>query len=108
MSLLDPRVWLVAVFGMALAYGGGRWQQYAHDKAVYAAERTKAALSAAVPIPVIASGGISSIADLEALCLESKISGAIVGRALYDGRIDLKEALAIAAEHRPPASDGAG
>ena len=48
MSLLDPRVWLVAVFGMALAYGGGRWQQYAHDKAVYAAERTKAALSAAV------------------------------------------------------------
>ena len=67
-----------------------------------------AALSADVPIPVIASGGISSIGDIEALCRENAISGAIVGRALYDGRIDLKEALALIAERRPPASSEAG
>ncbi|WP_227459329.1 DUF2514 family protein [Cupriavidus pauculus] len=48
MSLLDPRVWLAVILGLALAYGGGRWQQSTHDKAAYAAERTKAALSAAV------------------------------------------------------------
>ena len=48
MSLLDPRVWLAVILGLALAYGGGRWQQAGHDKAAYASERTKAALSAAV------------------------------------------------------------
>lgn len=47
MSLLNPRVWLAVIFGMALAYGGGRWQQSNHDDAAYAAERTTAALSAA-------------------------------------------------------------
>ncbi len=45
--------------------------------------------------PVIASGGIGSIADLISLAdLESEgIKGIIVGRALYDGSIDLKEAI---------------
>ena len=47
--------------------------------------------------PVIASGGVSSIADLQALKAEENtgIDGVIVGRALYDGRIDPKEALAL-------------
>ena len=55
-----------------------------------------AALARAVSIPVIASGGVSSIADLVALrdCGAS-LDGAISGRALYDGAIDLKEALAV-------------
>lgn len=48
MSLLDPRVWLAAVLALGLAYFSGRWQQSGHDKASYAAERTNAALSAAV------------------------------------------------------------
>ncbi|GHH00025.1 1-(5-phosphoribosyl)-5-[(5-phosphoribosylamino)methylideneamino]imidazole-4-carboxamide isomerase [Pseudodonghicola xiamenensis] len=54
-----------------------------------------AALARAVSIPVIASGGVSSIADLVALrdC-GAQLNGAISGRALYDGAIDLKEALA--------------
>ncbi|WP_417677449.1 1-(5-phosphoribosyl)-5-[(5-phosphoribosylamino)methylideneamino]imidazole-4-carboxamide isomerase [Pseudodonghicola sp.] len=54
-----------------------------------------AALARAVSIPVIASGGVSSIADLIALrdC-GAALNGAISGRALYDGAIDLKEALA--------------
>jgi phosphoribosylformimino-5-aminoimidazole carboxamide ribotide isomerase len=45
--------------------------------------------------PVIASGGIGSIEDLISLAdLENKgIEGIIVGRALYDGTIDLKEAI---------------
>lgn len=54
-----------------------------------------AQLAASVTIPVIASGGVSSIKDLIALrdC-GVKLNGAISGRALYDGAIDLKEALA--------------
>ncbi|KUJ79393.1 1-(5-phosphoribosyl)-5-[(5-phosphoribosylamino)methylideneamino]imidazole-4-carboxamide isomerase [Ruegeria profundi] len=51
-------------------------------------------LARAVSIPVIASGGVSSIADLIALrdC-GVELNGAISGRALYDVAIDLKEAL---------------
>jgi phosphoribosylformimino-5-aminoimidazole carboxamide ribotide isomerase len=55
------------------------------------------ALSEAVSIPVIASGGFASIDDVKALCepRAKKLAGAITGRALYDGRIDPKEALAL-------------
>ncbi|WP_106745440.1 1-(5-phosphoribosyl)-5-[(5-phosphoribosylamino)methylideneamino]imidazole-4-carboxamide isomerase [Yoonia maritima] len=52
-----------------------------------------AELARAVDIPVIASGGVSSMADLSALKATGVISGAISGRALYDGAIDLSEAL---------------
>ncbi|MEO0486005.1 MAG: 1-(5-phosphoribosyl)-5-[(5-phosphoribosylamino)methylideneamino]imidazole-4-carboxamide isomerase [Pseudomonadota bacterium] len=54
-------------------------------------------LARAVTIPVIASGGVSSMADLTALRDTGVISGAISGRALYDGAIDLAEALALLA-----------
>jgi len=52
-----------------------------------------AALARAVSIPVIASGGVSSLVDLIALKETQVISGAISGRALYDGAIDLAAAL---------------
>jgi phosphoribosylformimino-5-aminoimidazole carboxamide ribotide isomerase len=55
------------------------------------------ALADAVSIPVIASGGFASLADVRAL-LEpraKKLAGAIVGRALYDGRLDAAEALQV-------------
>jgi phosphoribosylformimino-5-aminoimidazole carboxamide ribotide isomerase len=52
-----------------------------------------AALARAVDIPVIASGGVSSMSDLTALKDTGVISGAISGRALYDGAIDLSAAL---------------
>lgn len=57
-----------------------------------------AALARAVSIPVIASGGVSSIADLEGLrdC-GAPVAGAITGRALYDGAFDLRAALAALA-----------
>ncbi|RGP36662.1 1-(5-phosphoribosyl)-5-[(5-phosphoribosylamino)methylideneamino]imidazole-4-carboxamide isomerase [Pseudotabrizicola alkalilacus] len=51
------------------------------------------ALARAVTIPVIASGGVSSMADLTALQATGVIAGAISGRALYDGAIDLATAL---------------
>lgn len=51
------------------------------------------ALARAVSIPVIASGGVSSLADLIALRDTGVISGAISGRALYAGAIDLAAAL---------------
>jgi phosphoribosylformimino-5-aminoimidazole carboxamide ribotide isomerase len=50
-------------------------------------------LARAVSIPVIASGGVSSLADLTALRDTGVISGAISGRALYDGAINLSEAM---------------
>jgi phosphoribosylformimino-5-aminoimidazole carboxamide ribotide isomerase len=55
------------------------------------------ALADEVIIPVIASGGLASIADVQAL-LEpraSKLAGAVAGRALYDGRLDPAEALRL-------------
>jgi phosphoribosylformimino-5-aminoimidazole carboxamide ribotide isomerase len=55
------------------------------------------ALAEAISIPAIASGGFASIDDVKAL-LEpraKKLEGAIVGRALYDGRLDPAEALAL-------------
>ena len=51
------------------------------------------ALSRAVSIPVIASGGVSQMSDLLALRDTGTIAGAISGRALYDGAIDLAAAL---------------
>ncbi len=51
------------------------------------------ALARAVTIPVIASGGVASLADLTALRDTGVIAGAISGRALYDGAIDLTQAL---------------
>ncbi len=50
-------------------------------------------LARAVSIPVIASGGVSSLADLMALRDTGVIAGAISGRALYDGAIDLAAAI---------------
>jgi phosphoribosylformimino-5-aminoimidazole carboxamide ribotide isomerase len=56
-----------------------------------------AALAEAVSIPVIASGGVSSLDDIAALlAVEARgIEGVICGRALYDGRVDPKSALAL-------------
>ena len=57
------------------------------------------ALADAVAIPVVASGGLASLADVVRLTMPDahKLEGAISGRALYDGRIDAKEALAVLA-----------
>lgn len=53
------------------------------------------ALARAVSVPVIASGGVSSLTDIRALAVEKCVTGVIVGRALYDGRIDLTDALKL-------------
>ena len=55
-------------------------------------------LARQVDIPVIASGGVAGIEDIEALAAAAHegIEGVITGRALYDGRLDLGEALAKA------------
>ena len=58
-----------------------------------------AELADAVTIPVIASGGLASLDDIRRLIEPryEKLDGAIAGRALYDGRLDAKEALALIA-----------
>ena len=63
------------------------------------------ALAEAVSIPVVASGGLASIADVQAM-LEPrarKLAGAIAGRALYDGRLDAAAALALIKSSRAAA-----
>jgi phosphoribosylformimino-5-aminoimidazole carboxamide ribotide isomerase len=56
-----------------------------------------AALARALKTPVIASGGVAAIDDIAALKAHESdgIAGAILGRALYDGRVDLKAALTL-------------
>lgn len=54
-----------------------------------------AALAEAISIPVIASGGVSSLDDLRALKACTKLQGVISGRAIYDGRIDVAQAIAL-------------
>ena len=63
------------------------------------------ALARAVTIPVIASGGLASMADIERLTHPdcAALAGAISGRALYDGRIDPVEALSLLRAARAPA-----
>jgi phosphoribosylformimino-5-aminoimidazole carboxamide ribotide isomerase len=59
-------------------------------------------LAESISIPVIASGGLASIADIEVLVSPraKKLEGTIAGRALYDGRIDPAAALALIASKK--------
>ena len=57
-----------------------------------------AEMARAVSIPVIASGGVASVDDIRALLtVDAPIAGSILGRALYDGDIDAREVIEIAA-----------
>jgi phosphoribosylformimino-5-aminoimidazole carboxamide ribotide isomerase len=62
-----------------------------------------AALARAVRVPVIASGGVASLADIAALKEHERdgITGVICGRALYDGRLEAGAALKLAAGEPP-------
>jgi phosphoribosylformimino-5-aminoimidazole carboxamide ribotide isomerase len=53
------------------------------------------ALARQTDIPVIASGGVAALDDIKALIAAGGIAGAISGRALYDGRLDLARAVAL-------------
>lgn len=56
-----------------------------------------AELADAVSIPVIASGGVKDLADIERVVAAGNLEGVITGRAIYDGGMDLRAALVIAA-----------
>ncbi|MDJ0949977.1 MAG: 1-(5-phosphoribosyl)-5-[(5-phosphoribosylamino)methylideneamino]imidazole-4-carboxamide isomerase [Alphaproteobacteria bacterium] len=64
--------------------------------------KAAATLARAIPMPVIVSGGVASIADIETLIavMHTGIRGVICGRALYDGRLNPAEALALVAQAR--------
>lgn len=55
-----------------------------------------AVLAQAQSLPVIASGGVAGIEDIEALRPHANIEGVITGRAIYDGRLDLAQAIEVA------------
>jgi phosphoribosylformimino-5-aminoimidazole carboxamide ribotide isomerase len=59
-----------------------------------------AALARAVAMPVLASGGVASVEDLVRLARVRGIEGAVVGRALYTGAVDLPAALTAVREAR--------
>jgi phosphoribosylformimino-5-aminoimidazole carboxamide ribotide isomerase len=59
--------------------------------------------AAATEVPVIASGGVASLADLVALARVPGLAGVIVGKALYAGRFRVADALAALAPSRKPA-----
>jgi phosphoribosylformimino-5-aminoimidazole carboxamide ribotide isomerase len=56
-----------------------------------------ARLQAEAGVPVVASGGVASLDDVRA-CREAGLAGVIVGKAIYEGRIDLAEAVRVAWE----------
>ena len=58
-------------------------------------ERTQA-VAEAVDIPVVASGGVEKLADIEDLAAVKVIDAVIAGRSLYEGTLDLKEAIEAA------------
>ena len=57
-----------------------------------------AAVAAAAGLPLLASGGVGSVEDLRRLALIPGVIGAVVGRALYTGAVDFKQALAELAQ----------
>jgi phosphoribosylformimino-5-aminoimidazole carboxamide ribotide isomerase len=65
-----------------------------------------AALARGVDLPVLASGGVARLEDLRALAAIPGVEGAVVGRALYTGAIELREAT-IAIAGRPACSPSA-
>jgi phosphoribosylformimino-5-aminoimidazole carboxamide ribotide isomerase len=56
--------------------------------------KAMAEMAAAVPIPVIASGGVTTLDDVKRLH-ENGLAGCIIGRALYEGQLKLREVVAI-------------
>jgi len=58
-----------------------------------------AALQAEAGVPVVASGGVASLDDVRA-CVEAGVAGVIVGKAIYEGRLRLADAVALSKEAR--------
>ncbi|MAA75111.1 MAG: 1-(5-phosphoribosyl)-5-[(5-phosphoribosylamino)methylideneamino]imidazole-4-carboxamide isomerase [Salinisphaeraceae bacterium] len=58
-------------------------------------------LALAINIPTIASGGVTNIDDIKALCEveDDGVHGVVIGRALYEGTLDLAEAIKLADNH---------
>jgi phosphoribosylformimino-5-aminoimidazole carboxamide ribotide isomerase len=56
-----------------------------------------AAMQKAVDVPVVASGGVTTVEDVEAL-KQAGLAGCIIGRSLYEGKLNLPDALAAAGE----------
>ncbi|HVY45844.1 MAG TPA: HisA/HisF-related TIM barrel protein [Minicystis sp.] len=67
-------------------------------------EATRALAEAAAPLEVLASGGVGSLDDVRALARTPGVSGAIVGRAIWDGVFTVEEAIAAADARAAPSA----
>ncbi len=63
-----------------------------------------AALQRQAGVAVVAAGGVASLADIEA-CRSAGLAGVVIGKALYEGRIDLAAAIRAAEAPSPPAGE---
>lgn len=92
---------LLAVAQALRAAGAARFihTNVQRDGTLHGADLSGLATLIPLGLPVIVAGGIAGIADLQAL-RDAGAEGAIIGRALYDGSLDLTEALRVAAEPR--------
>ncbi len=96
---VDGRSTRVAALGMQAKQAGATALLYT-DVARDGTERgpnveETASLARAVDMPILASGGVASVDDLKRLAAIPGVEGTVVGRALYTGAIDLREALAV-------------
>ncbi len=93
----------VVEFGRSLASRGIRHCLYtdiARDGALVGVNVTSAAaLARSTGLQVIASGGVSSLDDVRSLVESEVVAGVVIGKALYEQRFRLSEALAIAGAH---------
>ena len=95
--------WTRNIFSVPSGTGSGFiWDDHGHIitnlHVIKGASEATVRLAQALSIPVIASGGLSSVADVEKLCgVEGEgVIGSIAGRAIYDGTLDFKAAQAAA------------
>jgi phosphoribosylformimino-5-aminoimidazole carboxamide ribotide isomerase len=92
--------WTPAELGVALAERGAIHALYtdvSRDGELQGVNvAATVALAEATGLQVIASGGVASLEDLRALRAGGQVAGAILGKALYEGRIDLREAIRLA------------
>jgi phosphoribosylformimino-5-aminoimidazole carboxamide ribotide isomerase len=92
--------WTTTEFGQAMAARGVRhclFTDVAQDGGLGGVNRDATiTLARETGLQVIASGGVSTLDDIRALAASGVVAGAVIGMALYEGRVKLSEAIAIA------------
>ena len=90
---------LIAILLLLAVPALGTWSADARVRSTAESLQNALRLAQATKTPIIASGGLNSVKDVQTVCeklVPEGIIGAIAGRALYEGKLDLKKAQAAA------------